>query len=155
LPKELTVDDAPGKKKEKSPAKAGSHDVDLTPHPLVTKLLPDLDHPHEAVVLVGYLGHSKTPDLIRLYPDLDFQTYIEIPKSAIINHSQVQSPSDVEPTKLVVDAKAPLEFVQCRDASVLQGAIASRFPVGRSKPGGVVKSRACPLCMSGPVINTH
>jgi hypothetical protein len=149
------MDDSPGKKKEKSQPKSGGSEVDLTPHPIVKELLPDAPHTRDVVVLVGYLGPSKKEKFVRFYHDLDFQTYLEVPTDKILHHHPGRSALDIQPTKMVVEADAKLEFVQCLEASLLRGSIFSSYPVAAPTSGGVRHVIPFFGVCSGPVPQTH
>lgn len=102
----------------------------LSTHPLVTKLYGDSDTPPNLVALTGYFGPSKKADSIRLYPSLDFQSYFEIPKAAIIATTPVDSKDDQSPTVVHVKAGTPVEAVQTSTQPVesyLQGGITGAY----------------------------
>jgi len=123
-----------GKKKDKSAASSGEQKVDLSPHPVVQKLMDPSGRLPEVVTLVGYLGPSDREDFIRLYRDLDFKSYFEIPKEGAILYRMPSDPSDeASPTKIVVRATARIEYVRvfehAAEASFLQGRIKLAAPV--------------------------
>ncbi len=132
-----------------------SHEPNLSTHPLVTKLQGDSDTPPNLVALTGYFGPSKKADSNRLYPSLDFQSYFEIPKAAIIATTPVDSKDDQSPTVVHVKAGTPVEAVQTSTQPVesyLQGGITGAYyPLDNSEPlpwavlhTGVFTVCACP-----------
>jgi hypothetical protein len=79
-------------------------DVDLTPHPLVARLLADPASPPDTVVLNGYLGASQNEKFVRLYLGLDFRAFIDIPRMDIV-YAEPSDPSNLaKPSKVVVHA---------------------------------------------------
>ncbi len=107
-----------------------SDDVDLTPHLLVKKLASDFNKPRQGIELIGYLGPSKADGSVRLYTDLTFHTYFEIPTNGIVHHHYSDDPGqEAKPTHLVIEATTKIEFVQFMEASFLQGKILSCFSI--------------------------
>jgi hypothetical protein len=105
--------------------------VKITPHPITSKLLAELDAPVNMVPLVGYFGPSKKDGYMRLYADLSFSGYYEIPIDDIF-HAEPSDPKDENsPTMVLVTATAKLEVVttkiQTIEACYLQGSIASQY----------------------------
>ena len=84
----------------------------LSTHPLVAKLHGDSDTPPSLVALTGYFGPSKKADSIRLYASLDFHSYFEIPKAAIVATTPVDAKDDQSPTVVHVKAGTPVDAVQ-------------------------------------------
>jgi hypothetical protein len=92
------------------------------------------------VALEGYLGPTLTTGSVRLYLDLDFRTYVEIPEDQIIypdpsNAEQSAAlTKDVNPTKIFIPASTKIEVVEVQSASIeasfLQGHVTSTHPVG-------------------------
>jgi hypothetical protein len=106
------------------------HKPNLSPHPLVTKLRGDSDTPPSLVALTGYFGPSKKADSIRLYPSLDFQSYFEIPKAAIVATTPVDADDADSPTVVHVKAGTPVDSVQTSTQPVesyLQGGITGGY----------------------------
>jgi len=124
------MENPPGKKKEKTLTKSSGQDLDLTPHPIISKLLPDPDHPPDSVVLVGYLGPSKKEGCVRFYSDLEFRAYVEIPTSGILHHDTVSPSLESGPTKMILHATTKLELVVILEASFLKGDISACVPFG-------------------------
>ena len=106
-------------------------EVDLTPHPLVTRLNPEGDPPPDLVMLVGFIGPSKKPDGIRLYLNLSFNTFIDIPVAGIVSTQSVDSEDENSPTRVWVRGDARLDVVQTVsqtiEASYLRGWIARNY----------------------------
>jgi hypothetical protein len=110
----------------------------LSTHPLVTKLRGESDIPPSLVALTGYFGPSKKADSIRLYPSLDFQSYFEIPKAAIVATTPVDADDAESPTVVHVKAGTPVDSVQTSTQPVesyLQGGITGAHPlIGGTQP---------------------
>ena len=131
--------------------------VTLTPHPLVAKLHPEPDTPRDLVALIGYFGPSKKTDYIRLYPDLSFRSYYDIPTNGIIYTEPTDAKDENSPTRVLVLAATNLEMVQtthqCIEASYLQGAIAGNYLAAASlpalRPPATTDPRQCPGCDAG------
>jgi hypothetical protein len=117
--------------KENPPSSEQPQSVNLGVHPLVSKLHPDLDHSADLVSLVGYLGPSKDADNIRLYRDLSFNHYFEIPTASITATTPVDANDPNSPTVIHVPASAKLEAVshssQSVEAGLLKGAITNGY----------------------------
>jgi hypothetical protein len=106
------------------------HPPNLSTHPLVSKLRGDSDTPPSLVALTGYFGPSKKADSIRLYPSLDFQSYFEIPRAAIVATTPVDADDADSPTVVHVKAGTPVESVQTSIQPVesyLQGVITGGY----------------------------
>ena len=107
-----------------------SHEPNLLTHPLVRKLHGDSDTPPSLVALTGYFGPSKKADSIRLYPSLDFKSYFEIPRAAIVATTPVDADDEESPTVVYVKVGTPVESVQASTQPVesyLQGGITGAF----------------------------
>ncbi|MFI5459404.1 MAG: hypothetical protein ACHRXM_28605 [Isosphaerales bacterium] len=137
------MDNPTVKKKDKPSAKAGGQDVDLTPHPLVSKLMPDSENAPDVVVLEGYLGPSKREGSVRLYLDLAFRSCFEIPRSGIIHAEPADPSNESKPTKLVVDPSTKLDLIYTLEASYLKGTIASAHSDGAGNLDFASPRRIC------------
>jgi hypothetical protein len=80
------------------PKRNKPQDRDLTPDPLA----PAPGEESEGLVLVGILGDSTVADNVRLFLDVDFRKYYDIPRDAITKRETI--PADRSP--LGVDASA-------------------------------------------------
>jgi hypothetical protein len=116
------------------PPTGGTGDVDLTTHPLVDKHHTDPDEvtgQPDVVSLIGYIGPSKRPDYTRLYQDLSFRNYYEIPTAGITATTPVNADDENSPTHVQVTADTKLDVVtvsvQSVEARFLSGSIASGF----------------------------
>jgi hypothetical protein len=112
----------------------------LSTHPLVAKLKGDSDTPPSLVALTGYFGPSKKADSIRLYASLDFHSYFEIPKAAIVATTPVDSEDDQSPTVVHVKAGTPVDAVQTSTQPVesyLQGGISAAHLQGGMTGGNL------------------
>jgi hypothetical protein len=101
-------------------------EVDLTPHPLVAKLISNAANPTpDAVTLEGYLGPSSREGYVRVYLDLTFKAYFEIPKNGIVHADKPDPSNESKPTTIVIDPATKLDLVHSLDASYLKGKIAA------------------------------
>src|SRR6185295_5795994 len=137
-------------KKVSGPARKGSEpahrlpapEPDLTPHPLVTRLNPEAEAPPDLVVLVGFIGPSKKPDRIRLYLNLSFNAFIDIPVAGIVSTQSVDREDENSPTRVWVRGEAKLEVVQAAsqtiEASYLRGRIARDYLRATTPARGLV-----------------
>jgi hypothetical protein len=144
------MENSPGKKKDKSPPKADEQKVDLTPDQMLTELLDEFGDLKDVVVLAGHLGPSNRDGHVRLYPELDYRTYFEVPKTAILRRERLEPAPGGKPTRIVVDASAKLEVVQIVEqtieASFLRGPIASAHSLGTGQARDDSKSTTCCVC---------
>ena len=128
---------AKSRKSKSSTSRAG--EIDLTTHRLVAKLHPEPDAPRDAVALLGYIGPSKEADRIRLYADLSFRRYCDIPTSGIVHTEPTDTRDENSPTVVFVRATTVLDVVettcQCVEASYLQGPIARNYLADASVEG--------------------
>jgi hypothetical protein len=101
-------------------------DVDLTPHPLVAKLISNPANPApDTVTLEGYVGPSSREGYVRVYLDLTFKAYFEIPKNGILHADKADPSNESKPTKIVIDPATKLDLVHSLEASYLKGKIAA------------------------------
>jgi len=101
-------------------------EVDLSPHPLVAKLIPNAGNPApEAVTLEGFLGPSSREGYVRVYLDLSFKAYFEIPKSGILHADKADPANESKPTAIAIDPATKLDLVHSIEASYLKGKIAA------------------------------
>jgi hypothetical protein len=107
---------------------------DIPVHPWVAKLHPDPDVPTDLVALVGFPGPSRETGKVRLYTDLTFRAYIEIPREAVALAEPTDRQDENSPTRLHVRASTQLDVVQTSTetvaASFFQGAVASTLLAG-------------------------
>jgi hypothetical protein len=123
----------------------------LTTHPLVTKLLGDSDTPPDVVTLVGYFGPSKRANYIRLYPSLDFHSYFEIPRSAIVATTSADPKDESGPTVVHVTSGTKVDAVQTTTQPVeayLQGGITGGYLAGATPTAAAVPATGsnCTIC---------
>lgn len=128
---------AKSRKSKLPPSRSGG--IDLTTHRLVAKLHPEPDEPQDTVALLGYFGPSKKADHVRLYADLSFRRYFDIPTSGIVRTEPIVSEDENSPTAVFVLPATRLEVVetacQCMEASYLQGSIAATHLADASVEG--------------------
>jgi hypothetical protein len=120
------------KKKDKSSVPTNDPNVDLSPHPVVKALMDEHGKIPDCVALAGYLGPSDRPEYVRLYLDLTFKHYYEIPKKdAVLYREPYDKSEEARPTRIIVRAGAELKLVQVQTseqtgaASFLHGTIRS------------------------------
>jgi len=99
------------------------------PHPLVEKLLGKGDPPKDHAILYGYFGPPKRAGYYRLYIDLNFRSYYDIPEKGFVYAEATQKTDPESPTRVYVTADTKVDFVQISTylASYLQGAIAGGY----------------------------
>ena len=124
---------------ERKSSKSSPGKVKLTSHPLVARLHPEPDSPQDHVALVGYFGPSKKDACMRLYTDLNFRSYYDIPIDGIVHTQPTDAKDENGPTTVLVMASTKLDVIeathQCVEASYLQGAIAGNYLAGASGVG--------------------
>jgi hypothetical protein len=112
-------------------SKGDPGNVNLETHPLVAKLHADPDELTELVALVGYLGPSKRAGCVRLYADLSFRNYYEIPTEGVLSTTPADAEDENSPTTVHVAGDTQVEKVsitsQSTEARFLQGSIASDY----------------------------
>src|SRR4051794_23770165 len=69
-------------------SKKGTKDDALKEHDLVKKIVTGPGQPGNAVLLVGYVGKSGSDDNVRLYLNLSFDEYVDIPKNSILHAAE-------------------------------------------------------------------
>lgn len=126
-------------------------DVNLETHPLVAKLNADPDQLTDLVALVGYLGPSKREGYVRLYVDLTFRNYYEIPTEGIVSTSPTDASDENSPTTVHVAGDTQVDKVsitsQSTEARFLQGSISSDYLSNAGAGTGVGCSwPASPTC---------
>ena len=124
---------------------ADKYKVDLQPDLMVASLRPDLDSAERTVPLVGFVGPSRNGKNIRLYTNLDFDTYYEISASDILSRSRVNSVDENGPSALRVKASAKLDIVSSR---TVEAGLLSRPAV--ALPGGLSPSADFPQPLDYP-----
>ncbi|MGH9822293.1 MAG: hypothetical protein ACREDR_03390 [Blastocatellia bacterium] len=116
--------------KEES-GKAQGDPPNLNTHPLVEKHHPNPNEIRDVVSLAGYIGPSNTAGNVRLYSDLTFQHYYEIPRSGIVSTSSLNADDENSPTTVDLKPDTKLQQVsissQSVEASFLKGAISGGF----------------------------
>jgi hypothetical protein len=155
--KEKNMPSGPAQPREPSP-----HDVNapanLTTHPVIDRIRPQLHDQRSYTELVGYVGTIDTKArTVQVYPQLDMRTYLVIPLDAIAFSEPVNPDQKSSPTKLVIDASAKIEAIksykQSHEAGFLCGAIAAAnlksasahpSPAAGSPAEAVAIALACP-----------
>ncbi len=103
--------------------------VDLTPHPMVERILDDSGEPREAIVAVGFLGAADDNGLVRIYLDLSFRAYLELPVEQVLYVEKFNPADETQPTKIVVATDAAVKVVQTVESSFIQGSIVTAHPL--------------------------
>jgi hypothetical protein len=117
---------APDPKKDE-PARP---DVDLTPHPLVAKLIGGAANPSpDPLKLEGYVGPSSRDGFVRVYLDLTFKAYFEIPKNGIVHADRADPANESKPTTILIDPATKLDLIHNLEASYLKGKIATGLSI--------------------------
>jgi len=102
-------------------------------HPFVAALNPEGDPGKSPVRLVGYVG-SRTEETLRLYFDLNLQSYYEVPTEAVVGHAKLDPEVRESPDVLFVSPDARIQLVrvstQSLEAAYLRGALASAYLPG-------------------------
>jgi hypothetical protein len=130
------------------PAEAGGDDVDLSTHPLVAERNVDPSEieppPPELASLVGYVGPSRRDGSVRLYQDLTFRSYYEIPSESVVSTKPVNPDDENSPTQVQVEPDTKIEVVtvsvQSVEARYLSGSISGGLygaAAGGTGGGGV------------------
>lgn len=81
-------------------------------HPLIAKLVKDPDNLPRLVGIPGYIGPSPEKNHVRIYNDLDFSSYTEVPKEAIQHVEPFDDTRENSATVALVSADAPVRFVR-------------------------------------------
>ena len=125
----------------------------LQTHPLIKKLGVDPTKPPDRVALVSYLGPAGREGHWRIYHDLSFGLYTEVPEDAILSSEPMDPGNENSPSLVVVKAGVPVQTMHAishsTGAAFLQGSIADanllRSPAAQALVGGtsVVNSFCC------------
>lgn len=110
-------------------SESGVPGVDLTPHPIGTTILDESGEPRETALVVGFLGVADANDLVRIYLDLSFRTYLEMPAKKVLYVEKFDPSNELQPTKILVASDSPLKLVRTVEASLIEGSIVSAYPV--------------------------
>jgi hypothetical protein len=105
--------------------------TDLSPDSIVEQLHPDTEITEAAVTLTGYLGPSSTDDNVRLYSNLSFTSYYEIPKDGILGRAKADPKDEDSATVLRVKSDTRLDIVNSTrrtiEANALSGSITGNY----------------------------
>ena len=71
------------------------------------------------------LVHRIAMDLFRVYLDLTFKAYFEIPKSGIVHADRADPANESKPTTILIDPATKLDLIHSLEASYLKGKIAA------------------------------
>jgi hypothetical protein len=87
----------------------------------------------KTVSVTGYRGSSGQKDVVRVYPEPDLGTYIDIPKSAILNLGNPGrlTATNAGPSTFLISADAKIDVVQAEsvEAAFLKGPIFQKIPL--------------------------
>ena len=80
-------------------------------------------------MLDGFIGPTKKSDRMRLYLNLSFDTFVDIPVSGIMSTLPIDASDENSPTRVWIRAETRLDVVQSMsrtiEASYLRGGIAA------------------------------
>jgi hypothetical protein len=140
---------------------APESEPNLEVHPLVAKLGAQGQAPRDLATLVGYLGPASQDDQVRLYHDLSFRGYYDIPRSEVVHTEPLNAGDENSPTRVLVNASARVAqthvSTQSGEARFLQGGITSGFLPTAAAPAapivvcGTVYTAAPTVCATGTV----
>ncbi|WP_116119877.1 hypothetical protein [Archangium gephyra] len=140
---------------------APENEPNLETHPLVTKLGGQGQAPRDLATLVGYLGPASQEDQVRLYHDLSFRGYYDIPRSEVVHTEPLNAGDENSPTRVLVNASARVAQTQVStqsgEARFLQGGITSGFLPAAAAPAanvvfcGTLYTAAPTVCAPGAV----
>ncbi|MER9049350.1 hypothetical protein NKH89_19160, partial [Mesorhizobium sp. M0923] len=125
---------------EHGPNNPAPKGIDLTPDNLIERL-GDIDDMAGLVQLAGYIGPAKAKGYARIYSDLSFSSYVEIPDDAIVSRTK---PLDDDPMgksivyiRSGVRTKSVSVTTRSVESDYLSGVIASSY-LGQSQMRGPV-----------------
>ena len=82
-------------------------------------------------MLDGFIGPTKKSDRMRLYLNLSFDTFVDIPVSGIMSTLPIDASDENSPTRVWIRAETRLDVVQSMsrtiEASYLRGGIARQY----------------------------
>ncbi len=131
---------------------------DLSTHPLVDKLNPGGDTPPGRVPLIGFIGPSPKEGFIRVYRDLQFRSYYEVPRDSVHHTIPVDREDPDSPTKVLVPADTPIDVVEVTTHHVEAGFVAGNIAQGRlgfTTPPGALPGPICTTLYSCPTAACH
>jgi hypothetical protein len=122
-----------GRSSEHSNAPDGGQKPDGEDHPIIAELKKAASAGKKTVALTGYRGGSGKKGVVRVYPDPELGTYIEIPENEILNLEKGKRPSgsDAGPSTFLINADAKIDVVHSEtvEAAFLKGPICSKIPL--------------------------
>jgi hypothetical protein len=101
-------------------------------HELVKNVIKDPANPINATVLLGYVGKTGSDDSIRLYLNIEFNEYVDIPKNVILHAEKAPEniiefggtyiwiPNDAKITRTLVSTRTEPE-------KIMEGEITKKF----------------------------
>jgi hypothetical protein len=104
----------------------------LEEHELVKNVIKDPANPINATVLLGYVGKTGSDDSIRLYLNIEFNEYVDIPKNVILHAEKAPEniiefggtyiwiPKDAKITRTLVSTRTEPE-------KIMEGEITKKF----------------------------
>jgi hypothetical protein len=102
----------------------------FVPDSAVNDLHSDPDDFSPQTTLIGYVGPSPNDDNFRLYTDLSFSKFYEIPKDALKGRTSADSSDENAPSIIRIDAGARVRIVTHSESSVEASAIAGNISSG-------------------------
>jgi hypothetical protein len=111
---------------------------DAEDHPVISELKKAASAGKKVVALTGFRGSSGKRGVVRIYPEPELGSYIDIPENEILNLEKGKRPvaSDAGPSTFLINAGAKIDVVQSEivDASFLKGPISSNIPLKMHRP---------------------
>ena len=111
----------------------GAQKPDGEDHPVIAELKKVASAGKKTVALTGYRGSSGKTGVVRVYPDPELGTYIEIPENEILNLEKGKraTAGDAGPSTFVINATAKIDVVHSKtvEAAFLKGPISSKIPL--------------------------
>jgi hypothetical protein len=123
--------------------------------PALDKLVQDPDNLPEPVTLTGYVGYTSGSVFIRVYPDLEFRSYYELRGDDVLKILPVEAGVPDGPSEVLIKASAKVRLVWIVEASMLEGPIASAYPIESASESAADDSGNRPGCLSsGGLVTT-
>jgi hypothetical protein len=110
----------------------GNDAQNLKIHELARELIKKVDNPPNLVMLIGYIGESKSQDRVRLYLNLNFDEYVEVLRKDI-RHTKEADKDMIEfgGTCIWVDKTATITHTKLQASEVraefLKGTISTSY----------------------------
>ena len=80
----------------------------LEVHPLVARFVKTLGEPPELATIEGYIGDASHADHVRIYGDLEFSEWIDLPRASVVH---VDKGEGDDPATIWIDAHVEVRHV--------------------------------------------